>query len=99
MVEHFGVVDTDVGITTALTDCIDCLGYIEFGRHFGRDFETGQLSLDCARLRLTCWGEAVKIHHGPKLGKPEATVAEIGTAKKTMLQILALFGSFGRYVK
>lgn len=95
MAEPFGIVAGAVGISAAFTACVDCFGYIQLGRHFGRDFETDQLSLDCARLRLTRWGQAVGIYDDPKLGKPEATAAEIQTAKNTMLQILVLFADSG----
>lgn len=91
MAEPFGVVAGAVSISAAFTACVDCFGYIQFGRHFGRDFQTHQLSLNCARLRLTRWGKAVDIYNDTRLGKPEATATEIQTAKDTLLQILALF--------
>lgn len=91
MAEPFGVVAGAVSISAAFTVCVDCFGYIQFGRHFGRDFQTDQLSLNCARLRLARWGQAVDIYNDPKLGKPKATATEIQTAKDTLLQILALF--------
>ena len=91
MAEPFGIVAGVVSVSTAFTACVDCFGYIQFGRHFGRDFPTDQLSLNCARLRLTRWGQAVDIYNDPKLGKPEAPATEIQTAKDTLLQILALF--------
>ena len=91
MAELFGVVAGVVSVSAAFTACVDCFGYIQFGRHFGRDFQTDQLSLNCARLRLTRWGQAVDFYNDPKLGKPEAPATEIQTAKDTLLQILALF--------
>ncbi|KAG9234485.1 small s protein [Amylocarpus encephaloides] len=67
--------------------------YIQFGRHFGRDFQTDQLALSCARLRLSRWGESIDIYNDPKLDKPDATATEIQLAKDTLLQILVLFAS------
>ena len=91
MAEPFGFVAGAVSISAAFTACVDRFGYIQFGRHFGRDFQTDQLSLDCARLRLTCWGQAVDIYNDPRLGKHEAAATEIQTAKDILLQMLALF--------
>ena len=91
MTEPFGVVAGAVSISVAFTACVDCFEYVKFGRHFGRDFQTDQLSLDCARLRLTRWGQAVNIYNDPRLGNPDSTATEVQTAKDTLLQILALF--------
>jgi len=91
MAEPFGIVAGAVGIASAFTACVDCFEYIQFGRRFGRDFQTDQLALSCTRLRLTRWGESVNIYNDPSLGKPEATVTEIQVAKDTLLQILVLF--------
>ena len=69
MAEPFGIVSGAVGTATAFTACVDCFGYIQLGRHFGRDYQTYLLSLNCARLRLTRWGQAVNIYEDPKAGK------------------------------
>lgn len=91
MAEPFGIPAGAVGIATAFTACVDCFGYVQLGRHFGRDFQTDLLSLSCARLRLTHWGQAVNVYGDPKLGQPGASEAEIQTAKNVLLQILVLF--------
>ena len=91
MAEAFGIVAGGVGVAAAFTACVDCFEYIQFGRHFGRDYQTNLLSLDFARLRLTRWGQAVNIFEDPNLGRPDATSDEIQTVKQSLLQILALF--------
>jgi hypothetical protein len=91
MAEPFGIVAGAIGIASAFTACVDCFGYVQFGRHFGRDFQTSQLALNCARLRLTRWGESVNIYDDPKLGRQDATATEIQLAKDTLLQIIVLF--------
>ncbi|OBT39543.1 hypothetical protein VE00_10655 [Pseudogymnoascus sp. WSF 3629] len=96
MAEPFGLSAGAVSIAAAFTTCIDCFGYIQFGRHFGRDFQTDQLTLSCARLRLARWGESVDIYNDSKLGKVDATEAEIQVAKDTLLQILVLFAETRR---
>jgi hypothetical protein len=91
MAEPFGIAAGAIGIAAAFTACIDCFEYVQFGRHFGRDFRIDQLALSCARLRLTRWGESVDVYNDPRLGKPDATATEIQVAKDTLLQILVLF--------
>jgi hypothetical protein len=91
MAEPFGIVAGAVGIAAAFTACVDCFEYIQLGRHFGRDHQTDLLSLNCARLRLTRWGQAVNIFEDAKLGRPDAMSGEIQTAKDALFQILVLF--------
>jgi hypothetical protein len=91
MTEPFGIVAGAVGIAAAFTACVDCFEYIQLGRRFGRDYQTDLLSLNCIRLRLTRWGQAVNIIEDPKLGRPDATSNEIQTVKDSLLQILVLF--------
>ena len=91
MAEAFGIAAGAVGIAAAFTACVDCFEYIQFGRHFGRDYQTDLLTLNCSRIRLTRWGQAVNILNDPQMGRPDATASEIRTVKETLLQILALF--------
>jgi uncharacterized small protein (DUF1192 family) len=91
MAEPFGIVAGAVGIATAFRACIDCFEYIQFSHHFGRDFQTSLLRLDCARLRLTRWGQAVDVYGDHQLGRPQATADEIQIAKHTIFQIITLF--------
>jgi len=91
MVEPFGIISGAIGIASAFTACVDCFEYVQFSRHFGRDFQTSQLALSCARLRLTRWGESVNIYNDPTLGKQDATATEIQFAKNVLLQIIVLF--------
>jgi hypothetical protein len=45
MAEPFGIAAGAVGIAAAFTACVDCFGYVQLGRHFGRDFQTDVLAL------------------------------------------------------
>lgn len=91
MAEPFGIIAGAVGIAAAFTACIDCFEYIQFGRHYGRDFQTDLLTLNCARLRLSRWGQSVHVLNDPHLGRPDATAEEIQTVKDSLYQILVLF--------
>ena len=91
MAEPFGIVAGAVSIAATFNACVECFEYVQLGRHFGRDFQTNQIKLDCSKLRLTRWGESVDIHNDPELGYLEPKPTELQTAKKTLFQILALF--------
>lgn len=93
MAEPFGIAAGAVSIAAAFTACVDCFGYVQFGRRFGQDFQTDLLALNCTRLRLTRWGQAVNIHKDPQMGKPDATPAEVRAVKDSFLQILSLFAN------
>ncbi|KAL5349580.1 hypothetical protein ACLOAV_005875 [Pseudogymnoascus australis] len=80
--EPFGIVAGFIGITPAFTDCFE---YAQFDRHFDLDFETSHLALDCARHRLTRWGESVNNYDDPKLGRQDAIATEIQLAKDALL--------------
>ncbi|KAK1756508.1 prion-inhibition and propagation-domain-containing protein [Echria macrotheca] len=91
MAEVFGIVSGAIGIASAFSACVEVFGYVQEGRHFGRDYETSHLRLTLLRLRLSRWGSAVDIYNDPKLGRPSADDSEIGVAKDTLFQILVLF--------
>jgi hypothetical protein len=93
MAESFGIAAGTIGIAAAFTACVDCFGYVQHGRHFGRDYQTDLISLDCARLRLTRWGKAVNIHEDPRMGRPDAAFSEVRTVQNALHQILVLFAN------
>jgi hypothetical protein len=70
MAEPLGMVAGAIGITSAFSACIDCFDYIQLGRHFGKDYQTSLLTLGLLKLRLSRWGEAVKIYEDPQLSSP-----------------------------
>jgi hypothetical protein len=91
MAEAFGIISGAVSIAAIFTTCVDCFGYVQLGRHFGRDFQTDLLTLNLLRLRLSRWGTAVHIYDDPQLGNPRATKSKLRIAKDTLFQILVLF--------
>tara|TARA_R110002003_G_scaffold112_5_gene9578 strand:+ start:4216 stop:5031 length:816 start_codon:yes stop_codon:yes gene_type:complete len=91
MAEPFGIVAGAVGIAAAFSACVDCFDYVQQAPPFGRDFQTNVLTLDCARLRLTRWGEAVNVYGDPKLGRPAAPAGDVQPAKEILIHILELF--------
>lgn len=93
MAEAFGLVAGAVSIATAFTACVDFFEYVQFGRHFKRDFQTDLITLECARLRLTRWGQAVNVYDDPRLGRPDTTPDEIQSANAILHQVLVLFAN------
>lgn len=91
MAEPFGIAAGAVGIAAAFTACVDCFKYVRLGQNLQRDYQTEQLSLSCARLRLTRWGQAVNVLDDPQLGRENATTAELQVVKNSLHQILVLF--------
>lgn len=91
MAEAFGIAAGAVGIAAAFTTCVDCFEYVQFGRHFGRDYQTVLLTLNCCRILLSRWGQAIDILNDPQMGSPDTTAPEIRTVKETLFQILVLF--------
>ncbi|KAL8866177.1 MAG: hypothetical protein Q9198_009004 [Flavoplaca austrocitrina] len=91
MAEAFGIVAGTVSVAAAFSACVDCFEYVQFGRHFGRDYQTDLLALNCSRLRLSRWGQAVDILNDPKMGRPDATPEHFQTVKDRLHQILVLF--------
>ena len=84
-----------IALAGLFNNAVDCFDYIQIGRSFGRDYHTGLLKLDVARLRLTRWGQAVGL--GPILDKATSlqsttlAVENISVAESLLGQIQALF--------
>jgi hypothetical protein len=91
MTEPFGVVAGAINVAGAFTTCVDVFGYVQAGRHFARDYQTGHLMLNLLGLRLSRWGRAVDVYNDPQLGNASATTSETQAAKDTIMQILVLF--------
>ncbi|KAH0541568.1 hypothetical protein FGG08_003980 [Glutinoglossum americanum] len=62
MTDPVGVTFAVAGLASIFTACVDCFGYVQLGRKFGKDYQRCLLKLDIARLRLSRWGESVKIY-------------------------------------
>jgi hypothetical protein len=92
MAEIFGVVAGALSVAALFNNVVDCFEYIQLGRNFGTDYQTCQLRLDIARLRLSRWGAAVDINNDARFADVNSADDNIRTAKATLGQILNLFG-------
>ncbi len=70
---------------------MDCFEYIQLGRNFDKDYQTSQLRLDIARLRLTRWGETVEINQDDRFTQGDPPDEEARLAKRTLVHIYNLF--------
>ncbi|EFQ97060.1 hypothetical protein MGYG_00104 [Nannizzia gypsea CBS 118893] len=75
-------------------NAVQCFEYIQLGRGFGSKFQTCQLRLDCAQLRLSRWGRSL----GLDVAQPQQTLPdfpgspeEVKLAEGLLGQILDLF--------
>jgi hypothetical protein len=92
MAEIFGVVAGALSVAALFNNVVDCFEYVQLGRNFATDYQTCQLRLDIARLRLSRWGAAVDINNDARFADVDPADGQVRTAKHTLEQILSLFG-------
>ncbi|OAR02540.1 hypothetical protein LLEC1_02443 [Akanthomyces lecanii] len=97
MAEVFGTISAALSVAALFNNAVQCFGYVQLGRHYGRDYERCQLKLDILQARLIKWGDTVGIHDDVRFATASPTdeatrrvrivLEEIGlmfqTAKKT----------------
>ncbi|KAI3325322.1 hypothetical protein HD806DRAFT_492654 [Xylariaceae sp. AK1471] len=99
MTDPFGIVAGSIGIAAAFDACLDVLSKVQIARRSGSDLRTYQLQLAWLRLRLSRWGEAIRVHEDPQFSNPNPTTEEVRIAKRTIFQILTLLENSDRVAK
>lgn len=61
MAETAGLAVGVVALAGLYNNAVDCFEFIQLGRTFGTNFQTSQLKLDNARLRLSRWGKSLSL--------------------------------------
>ncbi|KAM5452757.1 hypothetical protein MaudCBS49596_003063 [Microsporum audouinii] len=61
MAEAVGLAVGIIGLAGLFNNAVQCFEYVQLARSFGRDFQSSQLKLDSARLRLSRWGKSLKL--------------------------------------
>jgi 5-bromo-4-chloroindolyl phosphate hydrolysis protein len=61
MAETAGLVVAVVALAGLFNTTVECFEFVQLGRNFGKDFQTSQLKLDSARLRLSRWGKSLNL--------------------------------------
>ncbi|KAF2022631.1 small s protein [Setomelanomma holmii] len=59
MAEAAGLVVGVVALAGLFNNTVECFEFVQLGRAFGKNFQTSQLKLDNARLRLSRWGKSL----------------------------------------
>jgi len=90
MAEIFGIVTGALSIAALFNNAVDCFEYIQLGRNFGTDYQTCQIRLDIAQLRLSRWGAAVDAQSNPDFTEVHPRSNDAQTAKRTLEQLLKL---------
>ena len=94
MAEAAGLAVGALSLAGLFNNAVQCFEFVQLGRNFGRDFETSQLKLECARLRLYRWGAALGL--GEELQDERLLEDRLGLsatemAKNLLGQALAVF--------
>lgn len=93
MAEAAGLAVGALSLAGLFNNAVQCFEFVQLGRSFGRDFETSQLKLECARLRLSRWGAALGL--GEDLQDETLLEKRFGSqtteAKHLLGQALAVF--------
>ena len=61
MAEAAGLVVGVVALAGLFNNTVECFEFVQLARTFGKNFQTSQLKLDNARLRLSRWGESLHL--------------------------------------
>ncbi|EEQ27527.1 hypothetical protein McanMca71_000041 [Microsporum canis] len=61
MAEAVGLAVGIIGLAGLFNNAVQCFEYVQLARSFGRDFQSSQLKLDSAQLRLSRWGKSLRL--------------------------------------
>lgn len=62
MAEAAGLAGGVIALAGLFNNAVECFEFIQLGRNFGTNFQTSQLKLDNARLRLSRWGNSLGLN-------------------------------------
>lgn len=93
MAEIFGTLSAALSVAALFNNAVDCFGYVQLGRHYGRDYERCQLKLEIIQARLTKWGDAVGINDDQKFKTTSPTDESTQRAKTILEEIGLLFST------
>ncbi|KAH7355917.1 small s protein [Pyrenochaeta sp. MPI-SDFR-AT-0127] len=95
MTEVAGLAVGVVALASVFNTTVECFEFVQLGRAFGKNFQTSQLKLDNARLRLSRWGKALgldaDVQDVVSLEGRFGSTSNIQHAEKLLGQILELF--------
>ncbi|OCK91498.1 uncharacterized protein K441DRAFT_664799 [Cenococcum geophilum 1.58] len=96
MAEAAGLAASVIALAGLFNNTVECFEFIQLGRNFGKNFQTSQLKLDNARLRLSRWGCSLGLNDNiqdvQSLQDCFGSRQNIDQADALLGQILDLFG-------
>jgi hypothetical protein len=95
MAEAAGLIVGVVALAGLFNNTVECFEFVQLGRTFGKDFQTSQLKLDSARLRLSRWGKSLDldedVRNTTSLQGRFGSESTIKHAEALLSQIIELF--------
>lgn len=95
MAEFAGLAIGVISLAGLFNNAVDCFEFVQLGRAFGKIFQTSQLKLDNARLRLSRWGASLELNNDTQetrsLHEVFGSHQDIKQAEALLGQILELF--------
>jgi hypothetical protein len=95
MAETAGLVVGVVALAGLFNNTVECFEFVQLGRTFGKSFQTSQLKLDNARLRLSRWGKSLDLDDDVRdtvsLQGRFGSAANVKHAEALLGQIVELF--------
>jgi hypothetical protein len=92
MAEAFGIFAGAAGLAGLFTNCVRCFEYVQFGRKFGKDYETCLVKLDIVRLRLSRWGVSVGLVAEPAEPRRSTIVPQIAVSNSEVELVETILG-------
>ena len=96
MAETAGLVVGVVALAGLFNNTVECFEFVQLGRTFGKSFQTSQLKLDNARLRLSRWGKSLSldddVRDAVSLQGRFGSETTVKHAEALLGQIIELFG-------
>lgn len=75
-----GGVSLAAALSGTFLSVIECIGFIQFGRRFGKDFDKYQARLCALKLQTTRWGVCAGALPNPKTGRRRRVIVDQQTA-------------------
>ena len=91
MAEVFGIAAAALSVAGLFNNAIDLFERVQSGRNYETDYETCQLRLQIARLRLSRWGAAVNIENDARFAVLDPRDDAVRTTKHILEQLVSLF--------
>lgn len=91
-----------VGLAGLFSTCLQCFEYIEYGKHFGSDYQIAAIKLDVCRLRLSRWATSIGLNDDPERQfalEKRLSLHEVDIAKELLGNIVDIFDDVERTSK